>query len=152
MLRAGEKVNQVPGEASLQVDGRLLPGQTGADLVREIRALLGPAGDDLEIVIDHEMPACVTDPDDPIAARMAEVVRRHDPDAVMIPTMIPGFTDAKAWSTLGIKTWGFSPVDLPAGTKFTAMFHGDDERIPVTGYQWGVQALYELVAGLVGAG
>ncbi len=150
MLRAGDKVNQVPGDALLRVDGRLLPGQTGADLVREIRALLGKDGEDLEIVIDQEMPPVSTDPDDVIAEHIGRIVLAHDPEATVLHTMIPGFTDAKAWSKLGMKCWGFSPVELPEGTKFTAMFHGDDERIPVEGFKWGTRALFDLVVALAG--
>lgn len=148
MLRAGDKVNQVPGDALLRVDGRLLPGQTGADLVREIKDLLGADADALEFTIDQEMPAVTTDPDDAISARIEAILKEHDPDATMLHMMLPGFTDAKAWSRLGMKCWGFSPVDLPEGTKFTAMFHGDDERIPEAGYRWGVRALFGLVSGL----
>jgi acetylornithine deacetylase/succinyl-diaminopimelate desuccinylase-like protein len=148
MLRAGDKVNQVPGEALLRVDGRLLPGQTGADLVREIRELLGEDARDIEITIDQELPAVTTDPDDAISARIAAILHAHDPEATMLHTMIPGFTDAKAWSKLGMKCWGFSPVDLPEGAGFTKMFHGDDERIPEAGFRWGVQALYDLVRGM----
>lgn len=148
MLRAGDKVNQVPGEALMRVDGRLLPGQTGADLIREIREALGPDAEGLEITIDQEMPAVSTNPDDPISDRIRALVHAHDPDATMLHMMLPGFTDAKAWSKLGMKCWGFSPVDLPADAKFTQMFHGDDERIPEGGYRWGTRALYELVRGL----
>lgn len=148
MLRAGDKVNQVPGEALLRVDGRLLPGQTGADLVREIRELLGKDSEDLEITIDQELPPVTTDPDDAISERIAAILRAHDPEATMLHMLLPGFTDAKAWSKLGMKCWGFSPVELPPDANFTKMFHGDDERIPVAGYRWGVRALFELVAGL----
>jgi len=148
MLMAGEKVNQVPGLAEMRVDGRLLPGQTGADLVRELREVLGEEGKDLEIEINQEMPACWTDPEDPISATIGHIIHRHAPGATVLQTMIPGFTDAKAWSKLGIKCWGFSPVQLPEGTKFTAMFHGDNEGIPVAGYQWGLRVLMELIYAL----
>ena len=112
--------------------------------------MLGKDGEDLEIVIDQEMPPVSTDPDDVIADHIGRIVRAHDPEATVLHTMIPGFTDAKAWSKLGMKCWGFSPVELPAGTKFTAMFHGDDERIPVEGYKWGTRALFDLVVALAG--
>ena len=146
VLRAGGKINQVPGEAILQVDGRLLPGFTAIDLVREIRQLIG---DGYDIEIDREMPATATDPDDPLFERIGQVVRRYDPEGIVVPTLIPGFTDAKAWSQLGIKCFGFSPVRLPEGVRFAQMFHGVDERIPVDGFQWGLKALFDLVAGLV---
>jgi acetylornithine deacetylase/succinyl-diaminopimelate desuccinylase-like protein len=146
MLRAGEKVNQVPSEASLQVDGRLLPGQSAEDFVREVRAIVG---DEVHIHVDREMPATSTSWDDPMQHHIREVLRRHDPEGIMVRTMIPGFTDAKAWSTLGAKCWGFSPVRLPPGVSFSAMFHGNDERIPVEGFRWGLRVLADLVAGLV---
>ncbi|MEQ1501430.1 MAG: M20/M25/M40 family metallo-hydrolase [Myxococcota bacterium] len=146
VVRAGDKINQVPGSASLQVDGRLLPGQSTDDFVREIRAVIGP---DYEIHVDKALPAVETSWDDPIAARITEVIRRHDPDGIVVRTMIPGFTDAKAYSRLGSKCWGFSPVKLPPGVAFSAMFHGNDERIPVDGFRWGLGALYDLVHGMV---
>jgi acetylornithine deacetylase/succinyl-diaminopimelate desuccinylase-like protein len=146
VLRAGGKINQVPGEATLQVDGRLLPGFTAVDLVREVRDLIGP---DYDIEIDREMPATATDPDDPLFERIRQVIRRHDPEGIVVPTLIPGFTDAKAWSQLGVKCFGFSPVRLPEEVRFAQMFHGVDERIPVDGFEWGLKALFDLVAGLV---
>ncbi len=145
VLRAGDKVNQVPGTASLRVDGRLLPGQTGQDLIDEIRGLIGPG---FVYTIDREMPATETDWDDPIRHYIGEVLERHDPGAIPIQSMIPGFTDAKAYSQLGMKCWGFSPVKLPADCKFAEMFHGNDERIPLEGHVWGTRALFELVTRL----
>ena len=145
ILRAGSKINQVPAEASLQVDGRLLPGQSADDFVREIRAVIG---DGYEIVVDRAMPAVETSWDDPIAQHITEVIARHDPEGIVVRTMIPGFTDAKAYSQLGIKCFGFSPVQLPPGISFSAMFHGNDERIPIDGFRWGLRALYDLVQRL----
>lgn len=146
VIRAGDKINQVPGHASLQVDGRLLPGQSADDLVREIRAVIGEG---YEIVVERTMPATETTWEDPISQRITEVIRKHDPEGIVVRTMIPGFTDAKAYSQLGTKCWGFSPVKLPPGVSFSAMFHGNDERIPVDGFRWGLHALYDLVDGLV---
>jgi acetylornithine deacetylase/succinyl-diaminopimelate desuccinylase-like protein len=146
VLRAGQKINQVPAEAELQVDGRLLPGQSADDLVREIRAVIG---DDYEIRVDRTMPATETAWEDPIAQRITEVIARHDPEGIVVRTMIPGFTDAKAYSQLGTKCWGFSPVQLPPGISFSAMFHGNDERIPIDGFRWGLRALGDLVTRLV---
>ncbi len=148
ILQAGLKVNQVPGEAALQVDGRLLPGQCGADLVREIVELIGPG---YTIEIDRELPAVEGDPTDPMGALVREVLGRHDPEGIVIPTMIPGFTDAKAYDQLGMKCWGFSPVRLPPEAKFAQMFHGHNERIPVDGFHFGVKALFDLVTRLVAA-
>lgn len=146
MLRAGEKINQVPATAELMVDGRLLPGQSADDFVAEVRGIIGP---DFEIQVDRWMPATTSDGDDPISGLIDTTLRRHDPDAILVRTMIPGFTDAKGWSQLGIKSWGFSPVKLPEGAAFSGMFHGNDERIPIEGFRWGMRVLFDLLCGLV---
>ena len=41
VVRAGSKTNVIPGVAEVEIDGRTLPGQTDADLLRELRAVLG---------------------------------------------------------------------------------------------------------------
>lgn len=147
VLRAGAKVNQVPGEATMQIDCRTLPGWDGDTLIRELRELIGDRG--IELDVDRAMPPTIGSWDDPIADRIRAVLAVHDPGGIVIPSMIPGFTDAKAWSPLGMKCWGFSPVKLPADLRFARLFHGVDERIPVDGFRWGVRVLYDLIEGLV---
>lgn len=145
ILRAGEKVNVLPSEALLEVDGRVLPGQTQEDFLAEVRALIG---DDYEIEVLEYKPAVSAPPDDPMLAVMNDVLRRHDPAAIVVPNMVPGFTDANHYSRLGIRCFGFSPVRLPEGFPFIDLMHGHDERIPVEGFFFGVRVLCELVAGL----
>jgi acetylornithine deacetylase/succinyl-diaminopimelate desuccinylase-like protein len=146
ILKAGLKINQVPGAASVQIDGRLLPGQSGQDLIDEIRTLIG---DGYSYHIDREMPASVTDTTDPIAEQIDAVLRRHDDKALPIQNLLPGFTDAKAYTELGMKCWGFSPLKLPPGVAFSAMFHGHNERVPIDGVRWGLAVLMDLVSELV---
>ncbi len=50
LLRAGTKINVVPSQAEAELDGRTLPGQTCADLMAEVRAVIG---DDLPVEIIH---------------------------------------------------------------------------------------------------
>ncbi len=145
ILQAGEKVNVLPSEATLHVDGRVLPGQTEEDFLREVKDVLGE-GYDIEVL--EFQSATSAPPDDPILRTMAEVLRRHDPHCVVVPNMVPGFTDAKHYSRLGIRCFGFSPVKLPEAFSFIELMHGHDERIPVEGFFFGVRVLCELVARL----
>ncbi len=146
VLRAGLKINQVPSEAIMKIDGRTLPGQSAQDIVDEIREVIGPG---FEITIDSSADPTVTDPDDPISARIHEGMARQAPGGIVLPMLIPGFTDAKAYSQLGTRCWGFSPVQLDAEMSFSSMFHGHNERIPVAGFHFGVRALFDLVTTLV---
>ncbi len=76
---------------------------------------------------------------------MAAALRAEDPGARTVPYMLSGGTDAKAFSTLGIRCFGFAPLKLPADLNFSALFHGVDERVPVEGLQFGVRVLDRLL-------
>jgi acetylornithine deacetylase/succinyl-diaminopimelate desuccinylase-like protein len=149
VLRAGSKVNVVPGFAEALVDGRSLPGQTAQDLVREIKDVIGH---DIDIDVERDMPPVEIEPQSPLWDHMVAALKKHDPEAVPVPYLMPGFTDAKSWSRLGTRCYGFMPVRFPDdGTRFADLFHGHDERIPVDGLKWGCEVLYDVVRGFIGA-
>jgi acetylornithine deacetylase/succinyl-diaminopimelate desuccinylase-like protein len=58
-----------------------------------------------------------------------------------------GGTDAKQFSRLGIVGYGFSPLMLPEGFDYAAMFHGVDERVPVEALRFGVRVLDRFLTG-----
>jgi acetylornithine deacetylase/succinyl-diaminopimelate desuccinylase-like protein len=62
-----------------------------------------------------------------------------------VPYCLSGGTDAKSFSELGMRCYGFSPLRLPADLDFTAMFHGVDERVPIDGLKFGVRVLDRLL-------
>jgi acetylornithine deacetylase/succinyl-diaminopimelate desuccinylase-like protein len=143
VLRAGGKTNVIPGYAEAWVDGRSLPGQSAADLIREIKDVIGH---DIEIDVERDMPPVEIDPRSPLWDTMVAALKKHDPAGIPVPWLAPGFTDAKSWSRLGTRCYGFMPVQFPDdGTRFADLFHGHDERIPVAGLRWGVQVLYDVV-------
>ena len=61
--------------------------------------------------------------------------------------MLSGGTDAKAWSRLGIRCYGFAPLRLPPDLDFGAMFHGVDERVPADAVRFGVRVLRRFLDG-----
>jgi acetylornithine deacetylase/succinyl-diaminopimelate desuccinylase-like protein len=145
VIRGGHQVNVLPAEAVLDVDGRILPGQTSEALVREVRQVIGKG---YEIEVLRYQPGVSVSPRDPILGYMADALRHHDPSAIVVPYMIPGFTDATHYSRLGIHCFGFSPVALPENFQFVDLIHGHDERIPVEGFRFGLRVLSDLVAAL----
>ncbi|MGN6108298.1 MAG: M20/M25/M40 family metallo-hydrolase [Kofleriaceae bacterium] len=148
VVRAGAKTNVIPGVAEFEIDGRTLPGQSDEDLMRELREVLGP---DVELEIIKSCPPVVTEP---VASPVFESIQRQilarEPDAVVVPYMIPGFTDAKYFTQTGARWYGFSPVKIEksSGIRFADMFHGHDERVPVAGLAWGVEVLDAVVREL----
>jgi acetylornithine deacetylase/succinyl-diaminopimelate desuccinylase-like protein len=141
MLSAGYKVNVVPQTATAQVDGRFLPGHE-EEFLAEIDTLLSP-GVRREFV--HHDIAVETTFDGELCAAMATAVRAEDPDAHLVPYCLSGGTDAKSFSRLGIRCFGFAPLRLPAELDFSAMFHGVDERVPTDALAFGTRVLDRFI-------
>ncbi|WP_327726995.1 M20/M25/M40 family metallo-hydrolase [Streptomyces sp. NBC_00487] len=137
MLEAGYKINVIPGEAVAHVDGRYLPG--GEDEFREtLDRLTGP---DVEWEYEHREVALQAPVDSTTYARMRSAVEEFAPEGHVVPYCMPGGTDAKQFSRLGITGYGFSPLKLPEGFDYAALFHGVDERVPVEALHFGVRVL-----------
>jgi len=149
VLRAGAKTNVIPGEASVEIDGRTLPGQTEESFLAELRDALGKDGAEANLEVLRSLPPIETAPDGPLFARLAQTIRAHDPDGLPIPFVIPGFTDAKAYARLGTRCFGFAPVrfDPADDVSFSRMYHGNDERVPTAGLAWGLDVLFDAVSG-----
>ncbi|MGW4751772.1 M20/M25/M40 family metallo-hydrolase [Streptomyces chartreusis] len=137
MLEAGYKVNVIPGEAVAYVDGRYLPGHED-----EFRATLDQlTGPDVNWEFHHHEVALQSPVDSPTYARMRAAVEEFAPEGHVVPYCMPGGTDAKQFSRLGITGYGFSPLKLPEGYDYGAMFHGVDERVPIEALHFGVRVL-----------
>ena len=137
MLSAGYKVNVVPQLAAAQVDGRFLPGHED-EFFRDVDALIGPG---IKRDMVHHDIAVETTFDGDLVEAMARSLAAEDPDGRMVPYCLSGGTDAKSFSRLGIRCFGFTPLRLPPELDFAGMFHGIDERVPVDALRFGVRVL-----------
>ncbi|MET7443785.1 M20/M25/M40 family metallo-hydrolase [Streptomyces sp. NPDC005508] len=137
MLDAGYKVNVIPGHATAQIDGRMVPG--GEDEFHATLDRLTGPGVDWEF--HHREIALEAPVDSPTYAKMRAAIELFDADAHVVPYCMSGGTDAKQFSRLGIAGYGYSPLKLPVGFDYQALFHGVDERVPVDALHFGVRVL-----------
>ncbi|MDJ0335058.1 M20/M25/M40 family metallo-hydrolase [Salinibacterium sp. G-O1] len=140
LLNAGYKHNVIPDVAEALIDIRTLPGEEDAVLAR-VRELIG---DDIEIVVMHRDIGLENSFDGPLVDSMIGALKGRDPGAEVLPYLLSGGTDNKALSKLGIKGYGFAPLQLPPDLDFPAMFHGVDERVPLDALVFGRQVLGDL--------
>ncbi|MGI5366340.1 M20/M25/M40 family metallo-hydrolase [Streptomyces iakyrus] len=137
MLDAGYKINVIPGQAVAHVDGRYMPG--GEEEFRStLDRLTGP---DVDWEFHHREVALQSPVDSPTFAGMRAAVEEFAPEGHVVPFCMSGGTDAKQFSRLGITGYGFTPLKLPDGYDYAAMFHGVDERVPVEALHFGVRVL-----------
>jgi acetylornithine deacetylase/succinyl-diaminopimelate desuccinylase-like protein len=123
------------------VDGRFLPGQE-AEFFAAIDTLIG---DRVSREFIHHDIALETSFDGPLIEAMSAALAIEDPGSRAIPYMMSGGTDAKAWSLKGIRCFGFVPLQLPSDLDFPSMFHGVDERVPVSSVRFGVRVLQRFI-------
>ncbi len=137
MLDAGYKHNVIPGKAHAMVDGRFLPGFE-KEWEAELDEVLG-AGITREYV--HYDIALETEFEGSLVEAMSSALKAEDPGARAVPYTLSGGTDAKSFSRLGIRGFGFSPLRLPPDLDFAGMFHGVDERVPLESLKFGTRVL-----------
>jgi acetylornithine deacetylase/succinyl-diaminopimelate desuccinylase-like protein len=137
IVNGGEKVNVIPNAISLTLDGRLLPGSTPGQLFAELRAL---AGVEMELEVLRHDPVAA-EPDLALFDTLAGVLGELDPQAKAIPMLLPGITDGRFFSRLGIQTYGFLPMQLPAELPFMRLIHAENERLPADAVEFGTAAI-----------
>jgi acetylornithine deacetylase/succinyl-diaminopimelate desuccinylase-like protein len=142
MLDAGYKTNVIPGEAHAVVDGRFLPGYE-EEFLAQVDEILGP---NVKREMLHHDIALETPFDGALVDAMVAALLAEDPDARAVPYALSGGTDAKSFSRLGMRGFGFAPLRLPADLDFAGMFHGVDERVPLDGLTFGVRVFDRFLA------
>jgi len=151
IVHAGVKYNVIPGVAVVEVDCRTLPGTSEEAMEAIVRERLGP---DLVAVSTIELIVAA----DPVVAStegglypiLAQAIRDHDPDGMPVPIMAPFATDAKHLVSLGVPSYGFSPLRQERDETFIDRYHSVDERVSLAGLQWGLPVLYDAVRRFCG--
>jgi acetylornithine deacetylase/succinyl-diaminopimelate desuccinylase-like protein len=144
VLHAGKKVNVIPGAGEAEVDIRTLPGTDQAALLARLQSVVG---DDATVESVMSLPSIEWPADSEIVGLMDSALLAADPDGIPVPMMITLGTDAKALAQLGIPCYGFAPLRLEPEMPFLSLFHGHDERIPVSALAFGLPVLADVVAG-----
>jgi len=143
VVRAGSKVNVMAGHGEAEVDVRTLPGTDASVFLDHLQSLVGTDATVEPVVI---LPPVEWPADAEIVADMRAALATADPDGTPVPMMITPGTDAKALMDLGIPCYGFAPLRLDADFPFLSLFHGHDERVPVSALAFGLPVLADVVA------
>ncbi|WUH99791.1 M20/M25/M40 family metallo-hydrolase [Spirillospora sp. NBC_00431] len=141
-IGAGYKENVIPGEAWARFDCRFVPGhEDGVD-----EHLTSGAGDGTEVSLLRRSPSVLSDHESEWFGLLEEALREVSPGCEVAPFVFSGGTDNKWFRTLGMETYGFTPMLLPEGYDYPAMFHGVDERVPVGSLRFGVRVMERLIS------
>jgi acetylornithine deacetylase/succinyl-diaminopimelate desuccinylase-like protein len=144
IVHASDKINVVPAEVEVELDGRTLPCFGPDDLIAELAAIVG---DDVELELIRHDPG-PPEPDLGLFDTLAATLREVDPGGIPVPLLLVGVTDARHFAPLGIQTYGFLPMRLPPGYSFQNLIHSADERVPAEAIEFGTDAIYRVLERL----
>lgn len=138
IVRGGHRINVIPSEVSVDVDGRILSGEDPADWVRQVQAAVG---DEVEVALLQGAPGVAADPDSPFFDAIAATMDAQDPGSGLLPYIVAGGTDARMLPEM--KVYGFMPAR--SGEDIAGRMHGHDERVSVDDLLFATQCLYGVV-------
>ena len=148
VIHVGKKMNVIPGSGDAEVDIRTLPGTNQEALLSRLQDMVGDRATLESVMTLAPVEAPV---DTEIVRLMTAALLAAEPGCAVAPMMITPGTDAKSLATLGIPTYGFAPLRLDPETPFLSLFHGHDERVPVSAIRFGLPVLHEVVSRFVEA-
>lgn len=144
VLEGAPRTNVAPARALAHVDARLLPGESCDDFAGAIANVVAEQGVEVRVLLSFDSRSS---PVDTALYRAIEAVAaRLDPDAVVVPRVTAGFTDAHWFRDLGIVAYGFVPRWLSA--EETRGIHGADERVSIENLERGTRTLVAIVEEL----
>ncbi len=147
MLAGGHAPNALPQKATANVNCRAMPGTQEAELLAEMKKIVGPG---VEVT---PVPQFKPSPPSPLRADVVgaysrSIAKLYGKDVPIIPHMSTGATDGLYFRSVGIPVygaegnWGVSPDDERA--------HGLDERIPARSFYNGVVHWENMLRDLAG--
>ncbi|WP_168770652.1 M20/M25/M40 family metallo-hydrolase [Sphingomonas olei] len=130
MLQAGNAPNALPQNATANVNCRIFPGTSVADVQKTIAQAIG--NDKLTVSLVGEGVASPVSPVNPaLFARLQKAMDATYPGVTLKPSMSSGGTDGREFRSAGIPTYGAGALALGADD---SRAHGTDERVPIAGY------------------
>ena len=150
MIEASAKRNVIPGTCVVEVDCRLLPGQSPAEMEALLRAAL-PGDWELEW-IEAEIVGGTRSPlATPLWDALQGWVDRIEPGARLAPIVTAGFTDSHyVRERLGTTVYGFFPLKAMETDLAARLVHSADERIAVDDLELGVDLFRQIATTWLG--
>jgi acetylornithine deacetylase/succinyl-diaminopimelate desuccinylase-like protein len=144
IVRTSDKINMLPSLITVDLDGRILPGDwTVDDYLAELRQLVGQDAD-IELLLEgDQMPAPRLGP---FYELLSDVLRTADPDGWPLPMLTTASTDARLFAGLGIACYGWLPLRVPPGSRYQDTMHAADERVPVDALRFGADCVHTMLA------
>ncbi|HWH94754.1 MAG TPA: M20/M25/M40 family metallo-hydrolase [Baekduia sp.] len=151
IISAGTKINVIPSSATLTVDCRVPPGHARDTAARRLREVLD-GHDGYEITWLEEVVGNGSPTESPLMDAIRGWVAAEDPGARVVPTMLPAYTDSRAFRDAFPEcvAYGFFPQREMTLGEMWPLVHGKDERIKAADVGFAARAYQAIAKELLG--
>jgi acetylornithine deacetylase/succinyl-diaminopimelate desuccinylase-like protein len=150
--RASDKDNVIPSVAEVLVDCRVPPGFTADDARERVEGVLGPFANELEIEFAEKVVGNSSPFETPFADVIRGCISEADPDAELVPNVMPGFSDSHWFRSAFAEAtvYGFCPQRELDMFKAAPLVHGADERAAVSDVELAARFYASLARRVLG--
>jgi acetylornithine deacetylase/succinyl-diaminopimelate desuccinylase-like protein len=149
---ASPKENVIPSVAEVLVDCRVPPGMGHEEALEQARAVLGAAGEGLELEFTDPVVGNRSPFQSPLADAIGQWLAEADPGAILVPIVMAGFSDShwfrEAFGSAVV--YGFCPQREIALTDAVPLVHGADERAAVADVELAGRFYQDIVCEVLG--
>lgn len=143
VFQGGVKENQLPSRATALVNFRLLPGDSAGEVIERVRR----AVEDPRVSIRPTTPLPESHPPSEVEGAAFETLMRTAreviPDAVVVPALLVGTSDARYYERFCRNVYGFRPFLL--NSQDLKRFHGLNERVALSDLERMVRFYARLI-------
>jgi acetylornithine deacetylase/succinyl-diaminopimelate desuccinylase-like protein len=149
----GTKSNIIAGSAELTLDIRTLPGQNQDYILKELKKVLGPMSDEVEIITTKPdtkgwafMEGRASPINNSFFETMEKTLQKFNLEAKIVPMLLSGGTDGRYLREKGIESYCFGMFDEELSFEtISKAIHGDNERISIGSLKLTAGVFEELV-------
>ncbi|MBE6835434.1 MAG: M20/M25/M40 family metallo-hydrolase [Ruminococcaceae bacterium] len=147
MAEGSPAANVLPGKAVINVNFRIMQGDSVEGVKKHILKYVGKKIDGIEFVKGKE-PSYVSPTDSRCFNAIREICDGTSPDYIVAPYLVMGGTDACKYEGICENIYRFSP--FVADTSLLLRTHNTNERIPVSSLEGGVTFFKRYIKKLAG--
>ena len=146
-LKAGTRVNALPAAASANINCRILPDETVAQIQEWLqKTFADPLVQVTSRTDSGQGPASPVDGE--AMQAIEKVTHQMWPGLPIIPSLMRGASDSRFLRQAGIASYGINPLALSEPDEMR--MHGIDERVPASSFRIGVEFMHRLVLEIAG--
>lgn len=152
MAHASDKMNVIPSRAHIKIDCRVPPGLGEDVALARLLEVLGDTAEGLDIEFTEKTLGNISSPRSPLMEAIQGWIAEHDPEAMTVPVLLPGFSDS-SWFRRAfpdLVAYGFFPQRHQSLLETAPLVHNADERIDVRDLGFATQFFADVTRELLG--